>query len=69
MSEPTPRLVLHIGQQMMDVADWEDFDDYVYWDDVDCQWRQNAPGWLLPKFIADKLNRMRYDGRSGPEGG
>ena len=65
MNEPMPKLVLHIGQQMIDVLDVEDMADVVlgdalYWDEVGATWLPNGPANGVTTRIADCLNRMKF---------
>ena len=55
-----PKLVLHIGQRMIDVADWMDMGDEFYWDDVLRKWFPNWTKHLFNTRLADCLNRMGY---------
>lgn len=56
-----PKIVLHVGQRMIDIADWMDMVDEFYWDDVRRKWFPNGPKNLFNTRTADCLNRMGYE--------
>ena len=61
-----PKLVLHLGQRMMTVADELDFKldllgDHFYWDEDDHVWRENGPLGYINGRVVDCLNRMKYE--------